>query len=42
MWSMVSNAVGRSRRVRDVTDPFGHIEKIIVVNIKEGTFSRMV
>ena len=22
--------------------PFGHIEKNIVVNIKEGTFSRMV
>ena len=22
--------------------PFGHIEKNIIVNIKEGTFSRMV
>ena len=38
MWSMVSNAVERSRRVRAVT----YIEKNIIVNIKEGTFSRMV
>ena len=38
MWSMVSNAAERSRRVRAVTD---HIEKNIIVNIKEGNFSRM-
>ena len=39
MWSMVLNAVERSRRVRVVTDPLVHIEKNIVLNIKESTFS---
>ena len=42
MWSMVSNAAERSKRVRAVTEPFGHIEKNIVVNVKEGTSGRMV
>ena len=41
MWSLVSNVVEISRRVRAVRH-FGHIETNIVMNIKEGTFSRMV
>ena len=48
---MVSKAAERSRRVSAVTDPLailrrmslcGHIEKNIIMNVKEGTFSRMV
>ena len=42
MWSMVLNAVERYRKVKGSDRRFGHIEKNIVMNIKEGTFSRMV
>ena len=41
MWSMVSNAAERSRRVRAVTDLLAILRRI-PLNIKEGTFSRMV
>ena len=41
MWSMVSDT--REIQKGKVSDrPFGHIKKNIVMNIKEGTFSRMV
>ena len=41
MWSMVSNAAERSRRVTAVTDLLAILRRISL-NIKEGTFSRMV
>ena len=40
MCSMVSKVVDRSRRVRVVTDPLAILRRIL--NIKEGTFNRMV
>ena len=42
MWSMVSKAADRYRRVRTVTDPLAILRRILLLNIKEGTFSRMV
>ena len=33
---------GKIQKGKDCDRPFGHIEKNIIVNIKEGTFSRMV
>ena len=41
MWSMVSMAA-EIQKGKSCDRPFGHIEKIIIVNFKEGTFIRMV
>ena len=39
MWSMVSNAADRSKRVRAVTDPLAILRREnVVVDIKESTF----
>ena len=42
MWSVVSKVAERSNKVTAVTDPLTLIEKKIVLNIKEGTFSRVM
>ena len=39
------NGIERDREIqkgKGCNRPFGHIEKNIIVNIKEGTFSRIV
>ena len=40
MWSMVSKLADRSRRGSAVKDPLA--KKNIIINIKGGTFSRMM